>query len=439
MSNGIRLFISHSAADADLATGLIALLRTALNLPAQAIRCTSVDGYRLQGGADTNEQLRREVHDAEAFIGIVSAASLRSLYVLFELGARWGAKKHLIPVLSPGTPASILGGPLAGLNALRADNRSQLLQLVTDLGRVLSIAPEGPAGYENHVSRILELPLPSESAKTTTSAITPKGLAPMLSVVAYEGSEAILFVQNTGGDGVFSADAQIIKSDSGSIGHPAPYRMRWRDVSTHEVVESHAHRIVSDGRAKLLLAEWESGGDWGKPSMALIGDQWIVDSYRHEPWEKRSPSVTIEVTINSVPPQAESFRRRYSLYIPPKTISKVTVVEDPPVEDMQKTGTVAVAGNQSVKATDYSLGAGGYSTHKRSRQRGSAHLQVGESSVSVSIAKVSPLRCELTWDPRPPFRAQFNADGTAVVVSRRNPHESARGEVVDFEIVEELD
>jgi len=62
--------------------------------------------------------------------------------------------------------------------------------------------------------------------------------------------------------------------------------------------------------------------------MALIGDEWIVDRYRHEPWEKRSPLVTMEVTIKSVPSLTVPFQRPYSLYIPPKTISKVAIVED---------------------------------------------------------------------------------------------------------------
>src|SRR4051794_13584910 len=48
----LELFVSHSARNADIVQLLVALLRSALNLPAAAIRCTSVDGYRLQAGAD---------------------------------------------------------------------------------------------------------------------------------------------------------------------------------------------------------------------------------------------------------------------------------------------------------------------------------------------------------------------------------------------------
>lgn len=163
-NQAIRLFISHSSRDLKLATALIHLLRSSLNLPATAIRCTSVDGYRLPGGADTNVQLRREVHDAEAFVGIVSAEALQSLYVLFELGARWGAGRQLIPLLPAGTPGSMLGGPLAVLNALRADNRAQLLQLVNDVGATLAISPQPPAAYEDQIKAILELPPSSRPA-----------------------------------------------------------------------------------------------------------------------------------------------------------------------------------------------------------------------------------------------------------------------------------
>jgi len=40
----VRLFISHASADALLAERLSELILLPLNLPADAIRCTSVDG-----------------------------------------------------------------------------------------------------------------------------------------------------------------------------------------------------------------------------------------------------------------------------------------------------------------------------------------------------------------------------------------------------------
>ncbi len=169
-TSSIRVFISHASEDVALAEALIDMLRAALNLEARAIRCTSVDGYRLPGGANTDEQLRIEVHDSDTFVGIVSNGSLRSLYVLFELGARWGAGKRLIPLLAPGTPASVLGGPLSGLNALRASERAQLVQLVNELAESLGLRAESASVYQRQLDAVLKIAPASDTVSEGTPA-----------------------------------------------------------------------------------------------------------------------------------------------------------------------------------------------------------------------------------------------------------------------------
>jgi hypothetical protein len=151
----VDVFISHSSQDQALAERIIDLLRSALNLRADAIRCTSVEGYRLPVGADTDEQLREEVLGARAFVGILSSMSLASAYVLFELGARWGARKPLAPLLAPGMTAHALRGPVTGLNALSCESPAQLHQFVHDLGKVLGIQPEAPQAYQAKVDNIV--------------------------------------------------------------------------------------------------------------------------------------------------------------------------------------------------------------------------------------------------------------------------------------------
>ncbi len=154
-NSGIRVFISHSSKDSRLTESLVELLRAALNLPASQIRCTSVDDHRLPAGVNTEEQLKREVHDAAILLGIISQESVQSSYVMFELGARWGAGRPLIPVLAPGVGPGILKDPLRGLNALDLGNKSQLHQLVTDLGRELDIQPESAAVYGSKIQAVL--------------------------------------------------------------------------------------------------------------------------------------------------------------------------------------------------------------------------------------------------------------------------------------------
>ena len=94
----MRVFISHSSHDRELAQVLVDLVRNALkDLEETEIRCTSVDGYGLPAGLPADETLRIEVHQAALVIGLITPNSINSVYVLFELGARWGARQTHYP------------------------------------------------------------------------------------------------------------------------------------------------------------------------------------------------------------------------------------------------------------------------------------------------------------------------------------------------------
>jgi DNA end-binding protein Ku len=132
-----------------------------------------VDGTRLPGGAYADEQIRREVVESTLLLGIISENAISSKYVLFELGARWGTAKPLIPVLAPGSTPSMLAGPLAGINALRANNVGELLQLVHDIAGVLEISPETASAFRKQVDAIIrdrEKLTPSRSQRLSADA-----------------------------------------------------------------------------------------------------------------------------------------------------------------------------------------------------------------------------------------------------------------------------
>lgn len=132
-----RLFLSHAAADLHVAEALVKLTEAALVIDPAAIRCTSLPGYGLPGGAHTTHQLRNEVLEADLVLGLISRQSMGSTWVLFELGARWATGKQLIPVLGPESTAEILNGPLRELNALSTDSRPHLEQLLGQLAETL--------------------------------------------------------------------------------------------------------------------------------------------------------------------------------------------------------------------------------------------------------------------------------------------------------------
>lgn len=154
--SSIDIFISHSSKDVKVVDALTDLLRAALNLPDNRIRCTIIDGCRLPVGASTDEQLRREVRDARVFIAVISKASIESAYVLFELGARWGSQLQLSPVVVTEADRSYLRGPLNGLNALSCDSPAQLHQFIGDVGQSLRVAPQQPAAYQKHIDLLVK-------------------------------------------------------------------------------------------------------------------------------------------------------------------------------------------------------------------------------------------------------------------------------------------
>src|SRR5579862_8470633 len=169
---GLSVFISHSSKDADLALALIELLKAGLGLMADQIRCSSVDGYRLPVGVNTEDKLREEVNAAKVVIGLITPSSLTSYYVMFELGARWGANLFLAPLLA-GVKASELRGPLSLLNALSANSDAQLHQLLADIGIHLNLPIQPAASYVRNVSAVKSLADSIENSLAIPVVATP--------------------------------------------------------------------------------------------------------------------------------------------------------------------------------------------------------------------------------------------------------------------------
>lgn len=155
MTDNITLFISHSARDAAVAKALVSLFEKALKISARQIRCTSVDGYRLSVGASTNEVLRTEVFGATLFVALLTPGSLSSPYVLFELGARWGSRRPLFPVLACGATSGDLPEPLSGINALSASTTDQVRQLVEDAAAALAATVEPMAVFSAEIEALV--------------------------------------------------------------------------------------------------------------------------------------------------------------------------------------------------------------------------------------------------------------------------------------------
>lgn len=167
------IFISHSAADKSIAEHLVQFLQSALALRPEQIRCTSVEGHRLRIGAATDSVLKKEVLESKVFVGLISSASIGSAYVLFELGARWGADKTIAPLLAPGAGTDLLKGPLGGINALSCDSEEQLHQLIQDLSSNLGRKAVEPSAYLSDLRALRAAESTVPQAKSTVPEQDP--------------------------------------------------------------------------------------------------------------------------------------------------------------------------------------------------------------------------------------------------------------------------
>jgi len=150
------IFISHSSSDKQIAKRLIQVLKEAINIESSKILCTSVDGYKLEGGVNTDEQLRKLIEDNNVFIGIISENSIQSHYVLFELGARWGLGLPIKPVVISSEVYSLLREPIKNYNVLNLESQQEVIQLLQEISKILKKPLENPAVYLNSIDDLIQ-------------------------------------------------------------------------------------------------------------------------------------------------------------------------------------------------------------------------------------------------------------------------------------------
>jgi hypothetical protein len=151
MDTGIKIFISHSSCDVGLVTAFVDLLLAALPVRKNEIRCTSVPGCRLRGGADPADVLVDDIRNSAVFVGLLTKDSVEAPFVLFELGARWGNRGRIIPVLAPQADYDLLPGPVRPLNALKTSDRADMHQLIKEIAEALAVDADSPDAYHSEL------------------------------------------------------------------------------------------------------------------------------------------------------------------------------------------------------------------------------------------------------------------------------------------------
>jgi hypothetical protein len=152
----VKVFVSHSSRDFELVEAFVELLLAAMPIRRGEIRCTSVMGCRLSGGADPADALVDDIRSCSVFVGLITDDSAAAPYVLFELGARWGNRGRIFPVLGPGANYDLLPGPVRTLNAFKTADRGHMHQLIREIAAALRERPDTPDAYHTKLEALVE-------------------------------------------------------------------------------------------------------------------------------------------------------------------------------------------------------------------------------------------------------------------------------------------
>ena len=132
-----RIFVSHAAADEKLASALVDCILGTMVIDDEELRCTSVLGHKLPVGSDFAATLLEDIGESSAVVGLITKNSIGSSWVLFELGATWGAKKNLKPLVTDEVELKNLPGPLSGRHVARLSSRGDLNQFLEELASLV--------------------------------------------------------------------------------------------------------------------------------------------------------------------------------------------------------------------------------------------------------------------------------------------------------------
>ncbi len=98
----MKLFISHTHSDSDIANAIVEFLTVSVGINHNQIFCSSTDGKGVPLGLDFNEYIISQLKGEEAeVLAIVTNNYYNSKYCMYELGAAWGLCRRIIPILIP--------------------------------------------------------------------------------------------------------------------------------------------------------------------------------------------------------------------------------------------------------------------------------------------------------------------------------------------------
>lgn len=134
----IRLFLSHSHADQDIAAALVEAVEATM-VPREQILCTSHKNprYREPENVEVSKYLRDHLTQSSCVIGLLTPKSMKSPWCLFELGGAWALATRTYPLLAGGLSQKDLPAALQGTDAAQLYQSEEIRRMLSNVRRAL--------------------------------------------------------------------------------------------------------------------------------------------------------------------------------------------------------------------------------------------------------------------------------------------------------------
>lgn len=110
-----KIFISHAAADAEVAKLFVNMLVLGIGVKASEIFCSSITGMSIPTGENFKDYIKQQIQEPTVVIALLSPQYAASQFCMSELGASWAMSHTLLPLIFPTSKFSDFGGVLSNI------------------------------------------------------------------------------------------------------------------------------------------------------------------------------------------------------------------------------------------------------------------------------------------------------------------------------------
>src|ERR1700754_343495 len=153
----MKIFISHSSVDKEIAKALVTLIKDGLGIPKSQIFCSSADGIDVPPGANFQTYIKEELQTDGIVIALITKNYYSSIFSMYELGAAWANAKKILPVIIPPMDYGSLKDFLSHIVAVIADDARSLNKLHDQLVSLFAIQHDANSWEESRESFINKL------------------------------------------------------------------------------------------------------------------------------------------------------------------------------------------------------------------------------------------------------------------------------------------